>query len=57
MTRYASDCRVSPTTTRWCRNRAALAKDGPRYRALGNSMAVNVMRWIGTRIAIVEKII
>ena len=27
------------------------AKDGPRYRALGNSMAVNVMRWIGDRIA------
>lgn len=24
--------------------------DGPRYRALGNSMAVNVMRWIGARI-------
>jgi DNA (cytosine-5)-methyltransferase 1 len=24
--------------------------DGPRYRALGNSMAVNVMRWIGERI-------
>ena len=30
------------------------AKDGPRYRALGNSMAVNVMRWIGTRIAHVD---
>lgn len=26
------------------------AADGPRYRALGNSMAVNVMRWIGGRI-------
>jgi len=25
--------------------------DGPRYRMLGNSMAVNVMRWIGDRIA------
>lgn len=24
--------------------------DGPRYKALGNSMAVPVMRWIGTRI-------
>ncbi len=24
--------------------------DGPRYRALGNSMAVPVMRWLGTRI-------
>lgn len=26
------------------------AKDGPRYKALGNSMAVPVMRWIGHRI-------
>ena len=25
--------------------------DGPRYKALGNSMAVPVMRWIGQRIA------
>lgn len=30
------------------------ATDGPRYKALGNSMAVNVMRVIGTRIAQVE---
>ena len=30
------------------------ASDGPRYKALGNSMAVNVMRWIGLRIAAVE---
>jgi len=30
--------------------------DGPRYKALGNSMAVNVMRWIGQRIDAVEKI-
>ncbi len=28
--------------------------DGPRYKALGNSMAVPVMRWIGKRIANVE---
>jgi len=27
------------------------AADGPRYKALGNSMAVNVMRWLGGRIA------
>lgn len=27
--------------------------DGPRYKALGNSMAVPVMRWIGERIAAV----
>lgn len=25
--------------------------DGPRYKAIGNSMAVPVMRWIGERIA------
>lgn len=30
--------------------RNAEAADGPRYKALGNSMAVNVMRWIGERI-------
>ena len=30
--------------------------DGPRYKALGNSMAVPVMRWIGERIAKVEDI-
>ena len=29
------------------------AADGPRYRALGNSMAVPVMRWIGERINLV----
>jgi DNA (cytosine-5)-methyltransferase 1 len=29
------------------------AADGPRYKALGNSMAVPVMRWIGERIAMV----
>ena len=28
--------------------------DGPRYKALGNSMAVPVMKWIGTRIQMVE---
>jgi DNA (cytosine-5)-methyltransferase 1 len=27
------------------------AADGPRYKALGNSMAVPVMRWIGRRMA------
>ena len=28
--------------------------DGPRYKALGNSMAVPVMKWIGNRIQMVE---
>lgn len=31
------------------------APDGPRYKALGNSMAVPVMRWIGERIHMVEE--
>jgi DNA (cytosine-5)-methyltransferase 1 len=30
--------------------------DGPRYKALGNSMAVPVMRWIGERIKRMEEI-
>jgi DNA (cytosine-5)-methyltransferase 1 len=30
------------------------AADGPRYKALGNSMAVPVMAWIGKRIAAVD---
>lgn len=32
------------------------AKDGPRYKAIGNSMAVPVMRWIGERIQLVDGI-
>jgi DNA (cytosine-5)-methyltransferase 1 len=32
------------------------AADGPRYRAIGNSMAVDVMRWIGRRIQMVDSI-
>jgi DNA (cytosine-5)-methyltransferase 1 len=31
--------------------------DGPRYKACGNSMAVPVMRWIGQRIQLIEKMI
>jgi DNA (cytosine-5)-methyltransferase 1 len=36
--------------------RAGLAADGPRYKAIGNGQAVNVMRWIGRRIELVEHI-
>jgi DNA (cytosine-5)-methyltransferase 1 len=32
------------------------AKDGPRYAALGNSIAVTVLAWIGRRIALVERL-
>jgi len=31
--------------------------DGPRYKALGNSMAVPVMKWIGERIQMVEALV
>lgn len=31
-----------------------LAADGPRYRALGNSMATNVIRWLWRRIEMAE---
>jgi DNA (cytosine-5)-methyltransferase 1 len=34
--------------------RGKAAPDGPRYKALGNSMAVPVMRWIGERIQAYE---
>ncbi len=37
------------------RNKAE-SPDGPRYKALGNSMAVPVMRWIGERINEVSKL-
>lgn len=33
----------------------AIGADGHRYRAIGNSMAVPVMRWIGERIELVER--
>lgn len=33
------------------------AADGPRYKALGNSMAVPVMHWIGERIQAVDSVI
>jgi DNA (cytosine-5)-methyltransferase 1 len=35
--------------------RGKLAADGPRYKALGNSMAVSVMHWLGSRIWMVEQ--
>ena len=31
--------------------------DGPRYKAIGNSMAVPVMRWIGERVQEVDELV
>jgi DNA (cytosine-5)-methyltransferase 1 len=42
------------TAIPWKGKPASDCPDGPRYRALGNSMAVNVMRWIGRRIEMVD---
>lgn len=32
------------------------AADGPRYKALGNSWAVNCARWVGRRIELVRDV-
>lgn len=42
-------CRIS-----W---RGKPAPDGPQYKAYGNSMAVPVMRWIGQRIDLMERLV
>ena len=39
----------------WRGKEAENCPDGPRYKALGNSMAVPVMRWIGEGIKVIEK--
>jgi DNA (cytosine-5)-methyltransferase 1 len=44
------------TAIPWRGKPASECPDGPRYKALGNSMAVPCMRWIGERIAAVELI-
>ena len=41
----------------WKGKPAEECPDGPRYKACGNSMAVPVMRWVGERIAEVEKLL
>jgi len=42
------------TRISWRGKPAEECPDGPRYKAVGNSMAVPVMRWIGERMAAVE---
>jgi len=44
------------TAIPWRGKPASDCPDGPRYKALGNSMAVPVMRWIGERIEMVSAI-
>jgi DNA (cytosine-5)-methyltransferase 1 len=40
----------------WRKKSREQCPDGLRYKALGNSMAVPVMAWIGVRIQMVEEI-
>jgi site-specific DNA-cytosine methylase len=48
--RYLSVCSgIEAATVAW--HGLGWTPDGPRYRALGNSIAVNCMSWIGERIA------
>lgn len=42
------------TLIAWKGKSAEECPDGPRYKAIGNSMAVPVMRWVGRRIATVD---
>jgi hypothetical protein len=44
----------SYTQIPWRKKHASECPDGPRYKALGNSWAVPVARWIGGRINKVE---
>lgn len=43
------------TAIEWKKKKSSECPDGPRYKALGNSMAVPVMRWIGERIKMNEQ--
>lgn len=45
------------TAIPWRGKPADQCPDGPRYKSLGNSMAVPVMRWIGQRIDMVERLV
>lgn len=45
------------TRIKWRGKSEKECPDSHRYKACGNSMAVNVMRWIGTRIQILEDFI
>lgn len=45
------------TAIPWRGKPADRCPDGPRYKALGNSMAVPVVRWIGERIEAVQRVL
>ena len=45
------------TQISWRGKPADQCPDGPRYKAIGNSMAVNCMAWIGRRIQLVDSLV
>ena len=47
----------SYTRIPWRGKPAEQCPDGPRYKALGNSMAVPVMRWLGERMDMVDRML
>ena len=53
--RSASDCRGFQMIILSSRTRGSRCRTQPRYRTIGNSMAVPVIRWIGERIQIVHE--
>ena len=51
--RYGSVCSgIEAASVAWKGKPVSECPDGPRYKALSNSMAVPVMRWIGKKIVI-----
>jgi DNA (cytosine-5)-methyltransferase 1 len=53
---FPDDYTLIPLPLKSRQTRVRWASDGSRYKALGNSMAVPVMRWIGERIDMVNKV-
>lgn len=53
---FQDDYTLIPLPLKGGQTRQRWSADGPRYKALGNSMAVPVMRWIGERIELVERL-
>lgn len=47
--------RYGHTLIKWKGKPAEECPDSPRCKACGNSMCVNVMRWIGMRIELAER--
>lgn len=52
---FPDDYTLIPLPLKGKQTRQRWASDGARYKALGNSMAVPVMRWLGERIVMVEE--